>query len=199
MMQLDEIRRRWNKTRWIDSVCEQWEALFSSLRDDPCRAEAICSLGLKLIMEARVNALLQGETRGSLPFFTLLADCPEAARRLCSLGLRLVKREVERNETTRSRVRAILWDMLPARRLRNGHNSRDRVLIARRRSGLSNGGNKNGKVTRKTRESPRPIKHGMLVPRAATKRRRRLERPKANGSEPVAFPGGMGARPASAA
>ena len=198
-MNAHETQRRWNETRWMDSVCEHWEALFGSLRDEPSRAEAICSLGLKLIMEDGVNAFSQGRTRGLLPFFSLLLDCPEAARRLCSLGMRVVKRDVERNETTRSRVRAILWDILPSRQLMNGHSSRGHALIARRSSSPSRGGKKNGKVTRQTCKRPRPVKHGMLARRAAENRRRRLARSKANGAGPTAFPGGMGDRSANAA
>jgi len=183
----------------MDSVCEHWEALFGSLRDEPSRAEAICSFGLKMITEARINAFPQGRTRGLLPFFSLLADYPDAARRLCSLGMRVVKRDVERNETTRSRVRAILWDMLPSRQLMNGDSSRGHALIARRRSSPGHGGNKIGKVTRQTRKRPRPVKHGMLARRAVEKRRKRMVRSKTNGSDSIAFPREMDARPASAA
>ena len=148
MIDADETRRRWEEIRWIDAVCERWEALFGSLRDEPCRAEAICSFGMKLIMEVRANALPQSGTGGWVPLFSLLADCPEAARSLCLLGLAMVRREVERNEATRSRVRAILWACRPQVRLVNDHDSLDRALNAHQRGDPNNGGNKSGDGTR---------------------------------------------------
>jgi hypothetical protein len=101
--------------RWMDAVCDRWEALFSSLRDEPYRAEALCSLGMQLIMEGRVSMWPCSASSGWASFFSLLADSPEAARSLCLLGLSFARRELENSEATRSRVRAILWACRPRR------------------------------------------------------------------------------------
>jgi len=149
MVYADGATGRWKEIRWIDAVCERWEALYGSLRGDPCRAEAICSLGMKLILEAEVNALPQVGTGGWLRFFSLLTDCPEAARCLCLLGMGVARREVERNEATRSQVRAILLACCPQRRRGNDRDSCDHELIARRRGDRINGRNKSGNLRAK--------------------------------------------------
>lgn len=111
----DKARHVGEETRWMDAVYERWEALFQSLRDEPYRAEALCSLGMKLIMEGRIGAWPYNGTNGWVSFFALLADNPEAARNLCLLGLSLVRRDLEYNERTRTQVRAILWACRPCR------------------------------------------------------------------------------------
>lgn len=113
MTDADETRLRQEEIRWMDAVYDRWEALFGSLRDEPYRAEALCSLGMKLIMERRVNTWPYSATGGWASFFSLLADSPEAARSLCLLGLAFVRRELEKSEGTRSQVRAILWACRP--------------------------------------------------------------------------------------
>lgn len=113
MVDLNRTRIRRDEIRWMDAVYERWEALFGSLQDEPYRAEALCSLGMKLIMEGRINTWPYSATEGWASFFSLLADSPEAARSLCLLGLSVVRRELEKNEGTRSRARAILWACRP--------------------------------------------------------------------------------------
>jgi hypothetical protein len=108
MSHADETLRLWHEIGWVDTVRERWEEFFSSLIDQPERAEALCALGLKVLSGEAVIRPQSGSTRW-MAFFSSLAGKPTKAAVLCVLGLDLVRRNASlSDEATRVRVRSIL-------------------------------------------------------------------------------------------
>ncbi len=89
----DETRQRWEDIAWVETVCDRWEAFFRSLLGEPWKAEALCSLGLKLV-RGEVCAAPQSTSSVWFTFFSSLFGKPTVAAQLCALGMQVVRGDI---------------------------------------------------------------------------------------------------------
>lgn len=107
MSHADDTIQRWHEVCWMEEVTLCWEAFFSSLIDEPLRAEALCALGMPIV-RGECDEFPQSANPQWMAFFKSLAGRTETARLLCNLGLELVHGQLPTDRTPRSQALALL-------------------------------------------------------------------------------------------
>jgi len=107
MAHADDTIHYWHEIGWSEDVIDRWEAFFTSLIDQPLRAEALCVLGMRVV-HGELKVFPQSASPQWLALFSLLAGRFEAADDLCHLGLQMVRCELSNPRSYRSQAMTVL-------------------------------------------------------------------------------------------